>query len=334
MKVTLKLQAYYVRADDLLAVMRPLVPAPVAPGDWLTRYVHADGIGSIRRLTNEAGTITDGYTYSAFGELIAHTGTDPQPYAFAGEPYDPNSGFQYHRARWLDPQYGRFASTDSFAGFLVDPPSLHRYTYAHTNPIGYVDPSGEMTTVQNIAVGAIIGILVAQAIPAQSFEDRLKWTLLAAAVGSIGGAVAAGATLGGLIVTITATSVWLLPPLIRGRVIERALGSNLPYNYPVIDRFVNGVVTSIKSIDLTARTYQNIPALSSTLRGYVDAVGGWQGRSAPWGWQPAIPGTLIRSRELLVAIPAQASALQMHAIRQVPAYALTQNVRMYTVTIH
>jgi hypothetical protein len=47
---------------------------------------------------------------SAFGELLAHTGQDPQPYAFTGEPLDPNSGFQYHRARWMDPSVGRLAS--------------------------------------------------------------------------------------------------------------------------------------------------------------------------------------------------------------------------------
>ena len=84
--------------------MRPLVAAPSSPTDWQTRYYHADGIGSIRRLTDEAGNITDGYTYSAFGELLAHTGTDSQPYAFTGEPLDPNSGWQYHRARWMDPR--------------------------------------------------------------------------------------------------------------------------------------------------------------------------------------------------------------------------------------
>ena len=79
-------------------------PGPATPADWQTRYYHADGLGSIRRLTDETGNITDGYTYSAFGELLAHTGSDPQPYAFTGEPLDPNSGSQYHRARWMDPR--------------------------------------------------------------------------------------------------------------------------------------------------------------------------------------------------------------------------------------
>ncbi len=69
---------------------------PTGPGTSTTRFYHADGLQSIRRLIDEAANITDGYSYSAFGELIAHTGADPQPYAFAGEPY--HVRFQYHRA--------------------------------------------------------------------------------------------------------------------------------------------------------------------------------------------------------------------------------------------
>jgi YD repeat-containing protein len=81
------LVVHYVRGDDLLALMRPN-----GSGGWASRFYHADHIGSVRRLTDESGAITDGYTYSAFGELLGHTGTDPQPYAFTGEPYDPNVG--------------------------------------------------------------------------------------------------------------------------------------------------------------------------------------------------------------------------------------------------
>ena len=128
--------------------------------DWQTRYYHADGVGSIRRLTDEAGNITDGYTYSAFGELLAHTGTDPQPYAFTGEPLDPNSGFQYHRARWMDPRVGRFTGMDPFRGSEEDPLSLHKYLYASVDPFGKVDPSGKFASVAEIGVvNALINII-------------------------------------------------------------------------------------------------------------------------------------------------------------------------------
>jgi RHS repeat-associated protein len=101
-------------------------------------------------------------TKSAFGELLAHTGSDPQPYAFAGEPLDPNSGWQYHRARWMDPRTGIFTSSDPFSGTGADPQSLHKYTYAHLNPVSNSDPTGRITAIEGISVANIVsGLRVA-----------------------------------------------------------------------------------------------------------------------------------------------------------------------------
>jgi RHS repeat-associated protein len=150
------LRAYYVRGDDLLAVMRP---DATGPAGWSTRFYHADALGSVRELTSESGAVTDTYEYTAFGELLTHTGTDPQPYAFAGEPLDLNIGFQYHRARWMDPRTGRFAGMDPFAGSLYDPTSLHRYLYANGDPVGHVDPTGRFSLGSMAASFAISGII-------------------------------------------------------------------------------------------------------------------------------------------------------------------------------
>jgi RHS repeat-associated protein len=169
------LKAYYVRGDDLLSILRN------GPDAWTTRFYHADGLGSIRRLTDESGNITDGYTYSAFGAVLSHAGADPQPYAFTGEPLDLNSGFQYHRARWMDPRVGRFVGMDPFEGLEFEPATLHRYLYVAANPLAYVDPNGEnflsvsltlnvaLTTINTIAtlqtggVNAAIGSLLIDA---------------------------------------------------------------------------------------------------------------------------------------------------------------------------
>ena len=140
------LRATYVRAgDDLLAVVRP----------GGTRFVHADGLGSVRRLTDEAGAVTDTYTYTAFGELIEHAGSDPQAYAFAGEPRDPHSGLQHHRARWFDPVTGRFTGMDPLTGTEFDPPSLHSYLYASGNPVDGRDPTGLFMLMDMGAANAI-----------------------------------------------------------------------------------------------------------------------------------------------------------------------------------
>ena len=197
------LKAYYVRGDDLLSVTRPN-----GLGAWTTRFYHADGLGSIRRLTDEAGNITDGYTYDAFGELLAHTGTDPQPYAFTGEPFDLNSGFQYHRARWMDPRTGRFTGMDPFAGLEYDPASLHRYLYTASNPIDAVDPtglfslSGSLTTIavqvtlftiRHPILTAVIGFVGNALVPTEVHNAMLASGMPAfQGIGSVGQAEAQG----------------------------------------------------------------------------------------------------------------------------------------------
>jgi len=52
------------------------------------------------------------------------------------------SGQQYLRARFYDPASGTFNRLDPFAGNLADPQSLHKYLYAHGNPVAFGDPSG------------------------------------------------------------------------------------------------------------------------------------------------------------------------------------------------
>jgi len=145
--------AYYVRADDLLSVIR------------LTeqRHYHADGLGSIRVLTDETGAITDIYAYTAFGEELGHIGTDAQPYQFAGEQYDPNVGFYYNRARWLDPAVGRFISMDPWEGSPFEPSSLHRYLYANAEPISNTDPTGLFSLVQSLVSFSVAGVINAMA---------------------------------------------------------------------------------------------------------------------------------------------------------------------------
>jgi RHS repeat-associated protein len=140
-----RLRGYYVHGDDLLAVLRPA-------GD---RFFHADGLGSIRVLTDAGGTVTDRYSYEAFGSLLDHQGSDENLYLFAGETLDPNSGYYYLRARWMDPGTGRFLAMDPFQGMAQEPLTLHRYLYAGADPVGRTDPSGLMfggLSEMNVAV--------------------------------------------------------------------------------------------------------------------------------------------------------------------------------------
>ncbi len=50
-----------------------------------SRTYHFDGLGSTVALSDESGTITDTYTYDAWGNLTAHTGTTTDnPYQYVG----------------------------------------------------------------------------------------------------------------------------------------------------------------------------------------------------------------------------------------------------------
>ena len=105
-------------------------------------YYLVDGLGSTRGLTNASGVVTDTYSYDAFGNLIASAGGTANNYRFAGEQFDPNLGDYYLRQRYYNPGVGRFTRRDTYEGSLEDPMSLHKYLYAHANPVTYTDPTG------------------------------------------------------------------------------------------------------------------------------------------------------------------------------------------------
>ena len=107
-----------------------------------TSYYHSDGLGSTRFLTDPQARVTDTYRYDAFGNLLDTTGTTANTRRFAGEPYDPHSGLYDLRARAYDPTFGRFVHMDPWPGIRRVPQSVHKYVYAHNNPVNMVDPSG------------------------------------------------------------------------------------------------------------------------------------------------------------------------------------------------
>ena len=97
-------------------------------------------------------------------------------------------------------------------------------------------------------------------------------------------------------------SIWRMGPGDRGFAIEANLGGNLPKGFRTIDRFQNGIATSIKSVDLTTKTYQDTRVLSKTVRGFIDKVAAFKGgRSAANAF--SIHDNQIKSRALELAIP-------------------------------
>jgi RHS repeat-associated protein len=131
-----------------------------------SRFYLQDGHSGVRLLTDELGAVTDTYEYGAYGEVLRATGTTENPYLYRGESWDAELGLQYLRARYYEPETGRFLSTDPFEGMVERPVSRHRYLYGNVNPVVFEDPSGESAVAANFNPGLIsqiVGIL--QAIP-------------------------------------------------------------------------------------------------------------------------------------------------------------------------
>src|SRR5208283_1223625 len=93
-------------------------------------------------LTDLNAVVTDNYNYDAFGNLLSSPGPTPNNYLYRGEQYDSDLGLYYLRARYYNPQTGRFLSRDPEDGKITDPATLHKYLYANGDPINGVDPMG------------------------------------------------------------------------------------------------------------------------------------------------------------------------------------------------
>ena len=156
------LTALYVRiGDELLAVMRP-----DGHGGWISRFVHHDGIGSVRALTDEGGVVSDTRGYEAFGNENTRAGTDSLAYGFAGEAFQAESKLAYHRARWMDSRVGRFAGVDPAEGEDENPITRNPYIYAGDNPPVMIDATGrDYSLSEVVAVSIGIGILAGLSMP-------------------------------------------------------------------------------------------------------------------------------------------------------------------------
>jgi RHS repeat-associated protein len=118
-----------------------------------------DGHGSVRQLTDASASITDTYDYDAFGLLISHTGTTPNDYLYSGEQFDPNLGFYYLRARYMNPSDGRFWTMDAYEADRFETASLHKYLYGNANPANNHDPSGYFSISETLTAMGVNGVL-------------------------------------------------------------------------------------------------------------------------------------------------------------------------------
>jgi RHS repeat-associated protein len=104
-------------------------------------------------LVDEAGTVREHIVYNSFGERVveqdfdasgdAISSTDPAAvdhlFGYTGRDWDEDTQLQNNRARWYDPEQGRWISNDP-SGFSAGDANLYRYVENETTT--YTDPNG------------------------------------------------------------------------------------------------------------------------------------------------------------------------------------------------
>ena len=131
-----------------------------------TSFYEYDGHGNVRLLTDTTGAVTDRYDYDAFGNILTQAGSTSNVYLYSGEQNDPNLGFYYLRARYLNSGSGRFVTPDVWSGNVFEPSTLHKYVFARNNSVNRVDPSGRQDfTLAGLAAAVTISDIISVATP-------------------------------------------------------------------------------------------------------------------------------------------------------------------------
>lgn len=133
----------------------------------------------------------------------------------------------------------------------------------------------------------------------------------------------------------SADTIWLLDNFSRGQEIRRMMGGNLPYDFPVIASFADGIAVSVKSMDLTAPTYQEPQAVINEISQQTEMLADFQGAVYVRPEQRIeISAEAIIRRKLILVIPANCSQPWLETVlSDLKRQAAGQSVELETVRL-
>lgn len=122
---------------------------------------------------------------------------------------------------------------------------------------------------------------------------------------------------------------WDLNPFQRGRNIEDDLGQNLPENFKTLDKYddVTGEATSIKSIDLYAKTYQTGSKLRGRLNKYIDELEKFDSYQLEGVEIGGIENPIF-SKSLELAVPRAANGAQLDVLNEMIEVASNKGITL------
>ena len=100
-------------------------------------YYSHDQLGSTTALSDQNGHTLAGYTYDPYGRVTSPSAAVTNPFQYAGQYTDAETGLQYLRARYYDPNTGQFIIRDPVASITRAP-----YSYGADSPLNAIDPTG------------------------------------------------------------------------------------------------------------------------------------------------------------------------------------------------
>lgn len=119
------------------------------------RYHLLDESGNVIGVTNGTSPLDQLTTYDDWGVATTSGSTDNR-LLFKGLLWEPDAGLYYMRARWYDPQLGRFLSEDP-EGLTG---AINQYTFAHNDPANLSDPSGRCPICIGAVIGAVANVVI------------------------------------------------------------------------------------------------------------------------------------------------------------------------------